>query len=215
MTNYYQHHSLLTSEEKMKTNVNHSNQTVKDLKEKIVTVEKNQKHKSNLFKFKITLLLLLSHTFVFLLTFSFFPETMPLEEKKQSDFPPTSSRNDEVQLSVPLILFSNFQKTEKAKWVDIYSPEGTLYLKKISLLYRETKDEEENSYLEQNKSLTLKHYEVIVKKADAPLILRIINKNFHALPSGINLNKPQKKPTPPKTVFKRKTDPFQKPWSHL
>lgn len=214
MSNYFELHTLeLKGTESHPQNVKektHDNSSVKELKEKIISVEKNQKQKSKQLKIKIIILLFLSHTFVYLLATA-------LQPTKHSDGPPKDSvptmvRDDEVLLSLSLVLFSNFQKLEKAKWVDLYSPAGMLIIKKVVVLKKESNDDDFDP--QDPSSLTpTRYYDVIVKKKDAPLLLTIAKKSYHALPHGINIPQTQKIKKPIKSPLRKKRDPFEKPWS--
>lgn len=208
MNNYFELHSLELSTQSNTEESPKKEQLVKELKEKIFSEEKQKKQNSKKYKLKLTILLFLTHFFVFILA------TMPEDSSstkvtEPEILPATKPNHDEVLLSVSLIFLSSFQKDDNALWVDIYSPRGELFFKKISLLKNST-NEETNST--ENNLIKEKTYNVIVKKSDAAKILKIAQKNYHALPHGIVINRPPPLTKSKKTVKARKNDPFQKPW---
>lgn len=207
MNNYFELHSLELSTQSNTEESPKKEQLVKELKEKIFSEEKQKKQNSKKYKLKLTILLFLTHFFVFIL--ATMPEDSSTKVAEPEILPATKPNHDEVLLSVSLIFLSSFQKDDNALWVDIYSPKGELFFKKISLLKNST-NEETNST--ENNLIKEKTYNIIVKKSDAAKILKIAQKNYHALPHGIVINRPPHLTKSKKTVKARKNDPFQKPW---
>lgn len=220
MSNYFELHSLELKSNESSTHQtkekSHENSNVKELKEKIVSAEKTKKKKSKLFKIKVMVLLCFSHALVYL--FALTLQTDPVNDNRPKELIPTVVEPDEVLLSLSLVLFSNFQKSEKAKWVDLYTPTGNLIVKKIVILKKDSSEDDfdpSSSYPTNHGLPAVRHYDVIVKKKDAPLLLSSVQKNYHALPHGIEIpqNQKMKMNKPVRSLAPKKRDPFEKPWS--
>jgi len=210
MNNYYQHHTLnqapnLEISEDQKNDLN-----LNDLKTKLADQEKTKLRKNKIFKLKITITLILTH-FLFFLMGNISTPNNTSEKIIPASIPSITPNENEVKLNASLILFSAFEYKEKAKWVDIYHPNGELFLSKITLIQLHQESSDENATL-SNQIFTPQKYEIIIKKNDAGKVLKILNLNYHALPHGLKLpTKNKEQPKLQKKIIYKK-DPFHKPW---
>ena len=126
MNNYYQHHTInqapnLAISEDQKNDLN-----LNDLKNKLADQEKIKLRKNKIFKLKITITLILTH-FLFFLMGNISSQSNTSEKTTPTNIPSITPSENEVKLNASLILFSAFEYKEKAKWVDIYHPNGELF----------------------------------------------------------------------------------------
>lgn len=176
---------------------------LEEVKTHLFQVHKNKIKTENIKKYKFIFLLVLTHSLVFLLSFS--PKSTCIE-KVSSPIP--LLHKDETIVKIPVALYASFQKSSNYQSIDLYGPKKELILTNAKII---KKDLPENQTQE---NVAIENFDVIIPKSMGNKILSIIPQSFIALPHGIKKEKRNSSRTF-KTTGKKSLnnhDPYSRPW---
>lgn len=177
-----------------------SPEKLNEYKDKIQHQELIKSRIQKIKKLKLIVLLILSHTFIFLLA-----------SPANTELPPPKVPTNDIDLKLWAKNYAHSASQSNELKVDIYNEQQMLLVQNVSLLKTISVSSEEDD-MEQSPIVAGVH-EIRLDRQAAQKLLPLLDQKFLLYPAGLKL----KSKTPPIKIKnqKMKHDPFQKQWEPL